>query len=165
MWILYCLHCIDVYRICIYRLLEVIINNAPVATTEYSPFFLNYGFYPVFQCDITPSESPLPETKRLEPLRKFFERMKSDSLSINKVFDEMKHKAAIQADKLRVDHQFEVGQQVLVSQMRHCRSQLGPTGPLGPKAAGPFTIKKTITHNTFTLCIRGEVLARASPVF
>ena len=58
-----------------------------------------------------------------------------------------------------------MGQQVLVSQKRHYRSQLGPSGPFAPRAAGPFVIIKMITRNTFVLDIPASTLGRASPVF
>ena len=82
-----------------------------------------------------------------------------------KAFDLVRHAAAIQANKRRSDYQFELGQQVLVSQQRHFCSQLGPSGPLAPRAAGPFTIIKRLTRNTFVLDIPPSILGRASPVF
>ena len=146
-------------------MVEVAINNAPIATTEFSPYFLNYGFHPVFQWDVPPTDTRLPETQRLEPLRQFLSRMKENWKAVNNVFEDLKHKAAIQANKRRTDYQFTVGQQVLVSQKEHYRSQLGPSGPLAPRAAGPFVIIKRITRNTFVLDIPASVLGRASPVF
>ena len=136
-------------------MVEVAINNAPIANTEFSPYYLNYGFHPVFKWDVPPTETSLPITQRLEPLHTFHQRM----------FEALQHRAVIQANKRRSDYQFEVGQQVLVSQRRHFRTQLGPSGPLAPRAAGPFTITRKLTTNTFALDIPASTLGRASPVF
>ena len=33
-------------------LAEIAINVAPIANTEYSPFYLNFGYHPVFWWDL-----------------------------------------------------------------------------------------------------------------
>ena len=145
-------------------LVEIAINNAPIATTEYSPYYLNYGFHPVFHFDL-PDAKPPPSDRRLEPLSRFLVRMQTDWEAIAKVFQANQQRTSRFANQRRLDYQFTVGQQVLVSQRHHYRSQLGPSGPLAPKAVGPFTIVRQITRNTFELDIPAATLGRASPVF
>ena len=119
----------------------------------------------MFQWDVPPTETELPISQRLEPLHQFLTRMQANWAAVQHAFEALRHRAAIQANKRRADYQFELGQQVLVSQQRHFRSQLGPSGPLAPRAAGPFTIVKRITRNTFALDIPLHILGSASPVF
>ena len=52
-------------------MVEMAINNAPIASTEFSPYYLNYGFHPVFQWDVPATETELPISQRSEPFQQF----------------------------------------------------------------------------------------------
>ena len=52
-------------------LVEIAINYAPLETTEYIPFFLNYDYHQIFHWDIADAM----EVARTEPLEGFITRM------------------------------------------------------------------------------------------
>ena len=39
-------------------LAEIAFNGAPIAITEYSPFYLNFGYHPVFWWDLPDRQEP-----------------------------------------------------------------------------------------------------------
>ena len=39
-------------------LAEIAINSAPIANTEYSPYYLNYGYHPTFWWDLPEAKEP-----------------------------------------------------------------------------------------------------------
>ena len=51
-----------------------------------------------------------------------------------------------------------------MNQRKHYRDQLGPDGPLAPKAVGPYRISQRITKNTFELAIPTKMVGKM-PVF
>ena len=57
-------------------LVEKQINHAPIATTEFSPFYLNYGFHHIFQFDVPMTErDPLPAEQLHEHVPQFLKQM------------------------------------------------------------------------------------------
>ena len=52
-----------------------------------------------------------------------------------------------------------------MNQRKHYRDQLGPDGPLVPKAVGPYRILRRITKNTFELAIPTKLVGKMRPVF
>ena len=40
-------------------MVEMAINNAPLVDTDYSPYFLTYGYHPTFYSDLPPYKGPL----------------------------------------------------------------------------------------------------------
>ena len=58
-------------------LAEIAINGAPIANTEYSPFYLNFGYHPVFWWDLPDRQEPGPGAKK-EAVRGMVHRMKDD---------------------------------------------------------------------------------------
>ena len=46
---------------------EIDITNAPVANNEYSTFYLNCGYHPVFQWDLPYSDVTIHAQQTLEP--------------------------------------------------------------------------------------------------
>ena len=46
-------------------LAEIAINGAPIANTEYSPFYLNLGYHPVFWWDLPDRQEPGSGTRKV----------------------------------------------------------------------------------------------------
>ena len=68
-------------------------------------------------------------------------------------------------NRKKANYKFKVGQDILINQRQHHRSQLGRVGAMAPKAVGPFKIKRQITQNTFDIDIPDAVLKKMRPVF
>ena len=128
-------------------LVEIAINYAPLATTDYSRFFLNYGYHQISQWDLAEAM----EVACTEPLGWFITRMSTLWAEVQQVFNQQKQRSTATDKRRRDDYEFHVGQQVLVSQHRHQRLLRRRGHPLNPKAVGPFTIQRQITRNTFVL--------------
>ena len=86
-------------------LVEIAINNAPIATTEYSNFYLNYGFHPVFHFDL-PDRVTAQADRRIEPLNRFLLRMEADWEAIDKTFKSTKKQSSNTANRYRTDYEF-----------------------------------------------------------
>ena len=86
-------------------LAEIAINGAPIANTEYSPFYLNFGYHPVFLWDLPDRQEPGPVAKK-EAVRGMVHRMK-DWWMVMEVFKKEQDLASANADWRRVDYQFK----------------------------------------------------------
>jgi hypothetical protein len=147
-------------------LAEIAINSAPIANTEYSPFYLNCGYHPAFWWDL-PEGGILPEEiPRNEAVRVITRRMSEDWKAVRGAFEKEQRRVNEYANKKRANNQFQLGQDVLINRRRHFRGQFGSgKGPLAPRAVGPFPIIKVITPTTFLLDIPLVLRGRASPIF
>ena len=144
---------------------EVAINSASIANTEFSPFYLNFGYHPTFYCDQKEPRYP-PHGAQFEPLRQFLSRLTTTWETVRVALQKQQVKAAAMANRKRADYQFHVGDQVLVNRSKRFKRRLsGNRGPLAPKAIGPFPIKRQITRNTFVLDLPHAVRGRSLPVF
>ena len=103
---------------------EIAINNAPIADTELSQFYLNLGYNPQFFFDITDLFRTL-----------YHERARAEEMGNRK----------------KANYKFKVGQDILINQRKHHLNQLGRVVAPTPKAVGPFKIKRQITQNTFEI--------------
>ena len=146
-------------------LVEIQINHAPIGTTELSPFYLNYGFHPVFQLDVLAVSKPHPEESSLEVLPRFLARMRETWEQISVLFQQARQQAVVQTNRRRRDYEFYVGQEVLISQQRHRRLLRRKYTALSPRAIGPYRIKHKVNRNAYVLDIPIDVLGKASPVF
>ena len=95
-------------------LAEIAINGAPIANTEYSPFYLNFGYHPVFWWDLPDRQEPGPGAKK-EAVRRMVHRMKDDWKMVRAAFRKEQDRAAAYADQRRADYQFNEGQDVLIN--------------------------------------------------
>ena len=127
---------------------EMAINNAPLVSTDYSPYFLNYGFHPTFFTDLPEYQGPMRRLQ--EAPRQYLQRMNMHWRLIAKIFKAEKDKMIARTNSKRKLHQFKVGDQVLLKNRRP-HAQLAAPGPLQPKAVGPFRITKAITESSFEL--------------
>ena len=84
-------------------LAEIAINGAPIANTEYSPFYLNFGYHPVFWWDLPDRQEPGPGAKK-EAVRGMLHRMKDDWKMVRAAFKKEQDRAAAYADRRRADY-------------------------------------------------------------
>ena len=90
-------------------LAETAINGAPIANTEYSPFYLNFVYHPVFWCDLPDRQEPGPGARK-EAVRGMVHRMKDDWKMVRAAFKKEQDRAAALADRRRADYQIKEGQ-------------------------------------------------------
>ena len=144
---------------------EIAINSAPIANTEYSPFYLNYGYHPTFWWDLPQAIEPTSNDRTIA-VRKHIKNMKEDWHVVRDAIDRMRRLATERANSKRQDYDFKVGQEVLINQRKYYKGRFGTDrNVLAPKAAGPFTIVKKISNNTVELKIPALLLGKAKPVF
>jgi len=89
--------------------LEIAINNAPIADTEQSPFYLNLGYHPQFFCDI-----PDLDEERLRGEQKIYIKEWAKKLAYDWafVFRALYHelaRAEEMGDRKKANYQFNVG--------------------------------------------------------
>ena len=127
------------------------INNAPIARSKYSPYFLNYGFHPCVIPDVLLEDDSHRNYHR--NVREFMVQMQNDWQSVRLLHNTVTDMAEDQANRHRSSYTFNVGDKVLVSMNPIVREQLIPgfEGKLAPKAAGPYIITHQITPNSFRL--------------
>ena len=66
-------------------LAEIAINGALIANTEYSPFYLNFGYRPVFWWDLPDRQEPGSGASK-ESVRGMVHRMKDDWRMVREAF-------------------------------------------------------------------------------
>ena len=87
-------------------LAEIAIKEAPIANTEYSPFYLNFGYYPVFWLDFPDMQEPAPRANK-EAVSGMAHRMKEDWRMVSEAFKKEQDLALAYADRRRADYQFK----------------------------------------------------------
>ena len=129
---------------------EMAINNAPIASTPYSPYFLNYGFHPCLLADVLyPQHRPARHLNR--NLLTHFTTM-TDALRItSEALLRLQKQQAKQANKHRTDFTFKIGDLVLVRPHEAQRHAYGIAGTLSPHAQGPYKITAQINPTTFQI--------------
>ncbi|GJP56686.1 hypothetical protein CLOM_g15741 [Closterium sp. NIES-68] len=122
-------------------LLEFAYNNATSATTNQSPFFLNYGQDPVVPS--TPNiESPMPRSQ------KFAEEILATRDKAAEAIRKANLVASRQADRHRRDVNYKVGDLVLLD-TRNLRLPI--PSKLRPRFCGPFQVTNLVTPVTVHL--------------
>ena len=84
-------------------LAEIAINWAPIANTEYSPFYLNFGYHQVFWWDLPDRKEPGSGVEK-EAVRGMVHRMKDNWRMVRKAFKNEQDKVAAYADRRRADY-------------------------------------------------------------
>ena len=105
-------------------LAEIAITGAPIANTEYSPFYLNFGYHQLFWWDL-PDRQEQGSGVNKEAVRGMVHRMKDDWIMVRKAFKKEQDRAAAYADRRRPDYQFKEGKDVLINRRRHYPWQFG----------------------------------------
>ena len=134
-------------------MVEIAINNAPIANTELSHFYLNLGYHHHFWFDVPNLDEVRLEGDKTIQVNDWIAKMVADWALVFRALYHKQARAETFGHRKRADHQFKVGQDILINQRKHHRNQLGTVGPLTAKAVGPFKIKKQITQNTFEIDI------------
>ena len=130
-------------------LVEMCINNSNLFHSEYSPFYLNYGFHPCVVGDVF--EQNL--SSHVEDVEEFVNRMNKDLERITGIMGEAQRSMKDQADEERLPVEFHPGDLVLFNQSR-LEKQSGSRSKfakLKPKLLGPFTIERFIATNVVEL--------------
>ena len=144
-------------------LVEMAVNNAHLVDSDYSPYYPTHGFHPTFYGDLTPFRGP---TKRLkERPQQFLDRLFADWKHVTNLFRTAQDRYINRQNLRRSEHEFQVGDLVLVSARHHPRNQLRKPGPLAPKATGPYEITEKIGPTTFRLDLPAEVSRRFHNAF
>ena len=114
---------------------EFVINNSPTQATRYTPFYLNYGFYPCTPADLTrDSDSIL-----IEGVNQFVDRMKRNFSTATKFLHRAQDRMKGQADQKRREQRFSSGDQVLLS-TEHLNMKNAPIRKLKKRFVGPFFV-------------------------
>ncbi len=142
---------------------EIAINNAPLVTTDFSPYFLNYGFHPTLYTDVPQFKGPVVELGP-EKFRHFLKRLQTDWEHISCIFRQHRDKMVARANLHIKPHPFKPGDLVLVNSRRHTRVHLDTKKALDPKAIGPFEIERSVGPNTYRLLLPEEY-SLMHPVF
>jgi hypothetical protein len=132
-------------------------NNSKQASSQHSPFFLNHGRHPSTHfSNIVAKRAQVPAvTTFVEGLQSALQDAKTNIHAA-----QMRQKAY--ADKKRREHQFQVGEQVLLA-VRQQQLPPGISSKLSVKYSGPFLISAAVGKNAFKLDLPATV--NIHPVF
>jgi hypothetical protein len=141
---------------------EFAYNNSVQASTDFSPFYLNYGHHPsspttlIMDALKKPLSNPTVEDY-LVTLRK---NLETATTNIRRA----QHRQKTQADKHRRDITFNTGDQVLLStEHLNIPRPTGVTTKLGRTYIGPFTVERVISPVAYELKLPPTY--RCHPVF
>lgn len=127
---------------------EFAYNNAVNATTGYSPFFLNAGFHPHVPASLLrPEESTNPSVDSFVETQSAALTLAQDSIQKAQV------RQAENADRQRQDHDFKIGDQVLLNaeNVTVAADQNQSSRKLRPRFIGPYTIIEQYSPVSFRL--------------
>lgn len=144
-------------------MVEFAINNSKHASSQCTPFYLNYGRHP-----LTPLSAQLPSKGQIEvnapAAAKFVAKMQDALTEAKKHLEAAQQRMKHYADKKRsVDPKFDVGSEVLLSTKNIKLKHPGSTKLL-PKWIGPFKVIKKISSVAFKLELP-DTLTKLHPVF
>ena len=128
---------------------EFAINQAENASTGFSPFELLYGQKPNKLIDLVDKDETVPAADQ------FFKRMQIAIKVAREAIIEAQKKQKEYADKKRRDHDFKIGDMVMLSTANLNLSEPG-SRKLIPKFVGPFKITHAISRDTFKLDLQGK---------
>ena len=123
-------------------IVEIAVNNAPLVETDFSTYYLTYGYHHTFYHDLP--EFTGAEKRMKEQPRQFLARLLAYWNHVSEIFRKNQDRYVQRANKHIKAHRFHVGDPVLVSAAKHARDQLRPEHPLAPKASEPFIIEAAI---------------------
>lgn len=130
-------------------IVEMSINNSSLFHSEYTPFYLNYGFHPSITNDVYERN----RITHMENVEEFTTRMDHDNEKIHEIIEAAQQKMKQQADKARVPVELRPGDLVLFRQSRMDKAagKHPRFSKILPKLVGPFTITKFISANVVEL--------------
>ena len=124
---------------------EMTINNAPIAQTSYSPYFLNYGFHPTLIPDVYDETIPTLQATHSTP-REFMDRLSYDWKVAQSALSKLKEQQKHDYDLHKTFATLRVGDLVLVKISDPRLQSLG--GSLAAPTSGPYLITDEIVPNT-----------------
>ena len=101
---------------------EIAINNAPIANTELSPFYLNLGYHPHFFFDIPNFEEDRLQGENTHTIKEWLKQLKSDWSFVFRALYHEQARAEEFGNCKRAHYEFKVGQAILINQRKHHRS-------------------------------------------
>ena len=127
---------------------EFAYNNATNATTGYSPFFLNSGFHPRVPASLLQLQSSSNPA-----VKEFLDEQGTTLTMAKEAIEEAQERQARNADTRRRDHDYKVGDQVLLNteNITVAADQNRPTAKLQPRFVGPYTILEQRSPVSFRL--------------
>jgi hypothetical protein len=138
---------------------EFAYNDSENATTKVSPFYALYGRHP--QSPLSLVAPPPPPAKgdkvacKQESIEEFAARMQAQYRGVHAAILEAQERQRRYADLKRRDHEFKVGDQVLldVAQVRHRNLAFGATRKFASKFEGPFSVKRVVSPVVYELTL------------
>ena len=91
--------------LCYLDVVELAINNAPIRSSKYSPYFLNYGFHPCVIPDVLLEDDSHRNYHR--NVREFMIQMQNDWQSVRLLQNTVTDMAEDQANRHRRSHTFQ----------------------------------------------------------
>ena len=133
-------------------LLELAVNSTKQASTGYSPFFMLYGREAVLPIDVMMKTKVV--TGQNPAADKLAEELKNVWGKAIKSMEKAQQRQGEAVNKKRREVNFEVGDRVLLS-TRHIKmvgsKQLKRSVKFAEKFIGPYTIRKVVNANAYTL--------------
>ncbi len=138
-------------------LVEFAYNNSKQASTLHTPFFLNHGRHAH-----TPFSSALATHAKVPAVTTFLEGIQQALADAQANMNAAQQRQKFYADAKRREHQFKVGDQVLLT-IRPQQLPPGVSSKLHAKYSGPFLIIAAVGSNAFKLDLPPTV--NIHPVF
>ena len=131
------------------------INNAPILDSEFSPYYLNYGFHPCLECDLFSLHAPQHDAEEEAP--DFLYRIHSEWEAAQGLMVSLQDDIRFRENRHRHATALVPGDLVLVSLKKHETASLFPRGPLAPHLAGPFKVLKAVSDDAYQLDLTPEL--------
>ena len=100
-------------------MVETAINNAPIANTELSHFYLNLGYHPHFWFDVPNFDEVRLECAQTIQVRDWIKKMRAYCDIVYRALYHEQARAETFGNRKRADYQFKVGQDTLINQRKH----------------------------------------------
>jgi hypothetical protein len=126
-------------------------NNAVQDSTQYSPFYLNYGVHPR-----TPGNLLAPPLSSNPSVQEFVGQMAMDISKAKRFLNEAQLRQKRYADLKRQEDHFQVGDLVLLSTKNLQKQTAGVAPKLQPKFVGPYEIIKALGNSAYKLQLPRE---------
>ena len=114
-------------------LVEIAINNAHIADTELSPFYLNLGYHPQFFFDIPNLDEDRLRGEQTISIKEWMKKLRADWSFVFRALYHERERSEEMGNRKKANYQFKVGQDILINQRKHHRNQLGTLGRLHRK--------------------------------
>jgi hypothetical protein len=143
--------------------LEFAINNAKQESTDFSPFYLNYGFHPSTPASLQVKRAKVLQGSVAPAVARFKENMQSALARAKSHFQAAQQRQKQYADKHRSPVKVTVGDMIMLSSKNISLKHPG-SDKLLPRWLGPFKIIEQINPVAFKLELP-EAMKRVHPVF